>query len=123
MVKLAELVKYIEKTKGVKLFDIQVKFLDNLIQGKLTRVPRNFGKSMLINGYAEYLNHVLDDYTEGYEYDDYISGEDVMKTNLLNRRIIEEAVQNAEENFQKEKHKFETEYCIDWNNFTKKINN
>jgi len=120
MIELKEVVKFIEKDKNIKLFDFQVRFLDNLIHGKTTRVSRNFGKTMLINGYAKYLNYVHDNgYNEDYQYDDYIGGEEVMAAGLLSKGLLLRNLQDFENTYLETKKKYEQEYCIKIDNLKK----
>lgn len=55
------------------LTSAQKKFIGNLCEGKLTDTPRNFGKTFLIELYAECLNHYVDEVKYTEKADDYIS--------------------------------------------------
>ena len=59
MLKVCEVAKYIEKLYNIKLLDIQKDFLKHVIAGDTIYTPRCFGRSMIYNGYAEYLKNVL----------------------------------------------------------------
>lgn len=80
MLKVSEVTKYIEKLYNVKLLDIQKDFLKHVIAGDTIYTPRCFGRSMIYNGYAEYLKNVVgkstdysidpDDFDKVYTYKD-----------------------------------------------------
>jgi len=113
MISTNDVVNFIENSKGIKLFEPQIKFLDNLVHGKTTRVPRGFGKSMLINDYADYLNWIEDTgyVTDGYEYDDAISGECLLEMGLIDKNWLKNMISNADD---KTKLMLEREYCIEF---------
>ena len=59
MLKVSEVVKYIEKLYNIELLDIQKDFLKHVIAGDTIYTPRCFGRSMIYNGYADYLKNVV----------------------------------------------------------------
>ena len=56
---MAERSIYIERLYNVKLLDIQKDFLKHVIAGDTIYTPRCFGRSMIYNGYADYLKNVV----------------------------------------------------------------
>ena len=80
MLKVCEVAKYIEKLYNIKLLDIQKDFLKHVIAGDTIYTPKCFGRSMIYNGYAEYLKDVVgkstdysinpDDFDKVYTYKD-----------------------------------------------------
>ena len=59
MLKVSEVAKYIERLYNIKLLDIQKDFLKHVIAGDTIYTPRCFGRSMIYNGYADYLKNVV----------------------------------------------------------------
>lgn len=108
MITLDMCLKYIENkifTKTGKqiqpLTPAQKKFLGNLCEGKLTDTPRNFGKSFLIELYAECLNYYVDQVKYTVKPDDYISLEEMLEgyngfAPLLNKNIVDAYDCNSE---------------------------
>lgn len=80
MITLEMCLDYIENklftASGERIYPLtpaQKKFLGNLCEGKLTDTPRNFGKTFLIELYAECLNYYVDQVKYTIQADDYIS--------------------------------------------------
>lgn len=108
MITLDMCLDYIEKkvfTKSGKLIyqltPAQKKFLGNLCEGKLTDTPRNFGKTFLIEPYAECLNYYVDQVKYTVKPDDYISLEEMLEryngfAPLLNKIIVDAYDCNSE---------------------------
>lgn len=59
MLKVSEVVKHIEKLYGIKISDIQKDFLKHVIAGDTIYTPRYFGRSVIYDGYADYLKNVV----------------------------------------------------------------
>lgn len=59
MLKVSEIVKYIEDKNGVTLTDVQVDILRHIIKGETIYTPRACGRSMLYEGYANYLKDIV----------------------------------------------------------------
>ena len=59
MLKVSEVIKHIEKLYNIKLSDIQKDFLKHVIAGDTIYTPRHFGRSVIYNGYADYLKNVI----------------------------------------------------------------
>ena len=59
MLKVSEVAKYIEKLYNIELLDIQKDFLKHVIAGDTIYTPRCFGRSIIYNGYADYLKNVV----------------------------------------------------------------
>ena len=80
MLKVSEVAKYIEKLYNIELLDIQKDFLRHVIAGDIIYTPRCFGRSIIYNGYADYLKNVIgkstdysvdpDDFDKVYTYKD-----------------------------------------------------
>lgn len=81
MINLEDAVKYIEFTRKVKLKEYQIELLVNIMQKKITDCPRGCGKTLVINGYADYLNNVHDmcKHSSLVKADETICGERVIK--------------------------------------------
>lgn len=80
--------------KNVILLDTQKMFLENLVNGKVTDCPRCFGKTFLINLYAEYLNNQHDDvkYNHNIVADDYITCNEMISKGILSNEHIARAI-------------------------------
>ena len=111
MINTEDAVKFIETRYKTKLYDYQVKLLDNIIHGKITNTPRCCGKSFIIKGYSEYLDYLHDicKHDTHFKADDYISGEEVLNCHnpLLNINQIKSV-------FVKNPDKARREYNIDF---------
>lgn len=59
MLRVSEIVKYIEDKNEVTLTDVQVDILRHIIKGEIIYTPRACGRSMLYEGYADYLKNVV----------------------------------------------------------------
>lgn len=59
MLRVSEIVKYIEDKNEVTLTDVQVDILRHIIKGETIYTPRGCGRSMLYEGYADYLKNVV----------------------------------------------------------------
>lgn len=80
MLKVSEVAKHIEKLYNIELLDIQKDFLRHVIVGDVIYTPRCFGRSIIYNGYADYLKNVVgkctdysvdpDDFDKVYTYKD-----------------------------------------------------
>lgn len=55
MLKASEVIKHIEKLYKVELMDYQKEFVKHVIRGDVIYTPRCFGRSIIYNGYADYL--------------------------------------------------------------------
>lgn len=80
MLKVSEVVKHIEKLYNIELLDVQKDLLRHVIAGDVIYTPRCFGRSIIYNGYADYLKNVVgkstdysvdtDDFDKVYTYKD-----------------------------------------------------
>ena len=70
MLKVSEVITYIENKNRVNLTEYQKDMLKHIIVGDVIYTPRNFGRSMLYNGYADYLKDVVGKSTN-YSVDPY----------------------------------------------------
>ena len=59
MIKVSAVIKHIEKLYKVELTDTQIDCLKHVIKGDVIYTPRCFGRSMIYNGYADYLTNVV----------------------------------------------------------------
>lgn len=78
MINFEDVVKFIEKSNNIKLYDYQKKLLKNLIDGKITDCPRGCGKSTVINGYAKYLDYLHNSCKISIKADNFISGDEFL---------------------------------------------
>ena len=53
-----KIVKFIEEFYKFKLMDYQIEMLDAMLNGKSYSVPRRCGRTMILNGYKEYLDDI-----------------------------------------------------------------
>lgn len=87
MLKVSEVVNYIESTRHIKLQDIQKDILKHIINGEVIYTPRCCGRSMLYDGYAEYLKNVVGksiDYSvDPLDFDAVFTLDDIGRTNPL----------------------------------------
>ena len=64
MLKTSEVINHIEKMYDIKFMDYQKEFVKHVIQVDVIYTPRCFGRSMIYNGYADYLKNVIGKETE-----------------------------------------------------------
>jgi len=112
MLKLSNIIKFIEKKNGIKLLDTQKDCLKHIVKGDIIYTPRCFGRSMLYEGYADYLKSEIaktTDYSvESDDFDIVYKSTDVANTFIPKDRM-EEMRQNNLKNFEKE---FECKYKV-----------
>lgn len=110
MLKLSEVVKYIEKKNHITLLDKQKEMLRHIIKGDVIYTPRCFGRSMLYEGYADYLKNVIgktNDYSvDPLDFDKVYTLDDVINTQLFGGKMIGKLDEWEYEN----KAKFDMEY-------------
>ena len=110
MLKLSEVVKYIEKKNHITLLDKQKEMLRHIIKGDVIYTPRCFGRSMLYEGYADYLKNVIgktNDYSvDPLDFDKVYTLDDVINTQLFSGKMIGKLDEWEHEN----KAKFDMEY-------------
>ena len=110
MLKLSEVVKYIENKNHITLLDRQKDMLRHIIKGDVIYTPRCFGRSMLYEGYADYLKNVVgktvDFSVDPLDFDKVYTVEDVINTPLFGGRMIGKLDEWEREN----KAKFDMEY-------------
>ena len=110
MLKLSEVVKYIENKNHITLLDKQKEMLRHIIKGDVIYTPRRFGRSMLYDGYADYLKNVIgktSDYSVNpLDFDKVYTVDDVINTPLLDGKMIGKLDEWECEN----KAKFDMEY-------------
>ena len=106
MLKVSEVIKYIEKMYDIKLMDHQKDFVKHVIKGDLIYTPRCFGRSMIYDGYADYLKNVVGkstDYSvDPNDFDKVYTYKDVFPNVLLSSERLEEFKIMNKKNFEKE---------------------
>lgn len=106
MLKTSEVINYIEKMYDIKLMDYQKEFVKHVIQGDVIYTPRCFGRSMIYNGYADYLKNVVGketDYSvDPNDFDKIYTYKDVPKGALYPSEHIESAMNKSKKMFEKE---------------------
>lgn len=80
--------------RNIILLDDQKRFLENLVFGKITDCPRCFGKTFLINLYAEYLNKQHDElkFDDEIIADDFITSDEILSKGLLTKKHLANAL-------------------------------
>lgn len=106
MLKASEVIKHIEKMYDIKLMDFQKEFVKHVIKGDIIYTPRCFGRSMIYNGYADYLKNVVGknvDYSvDPDDFDKVFTYKDVpVNTLICNDRLVDWKNENKEK-FSKE---------------------
>ena len=113
MIKTSKVVSHIEKLYGVKLLDVQKDCLKHIIAGDLIYTPRCFGRSMLYDGYADYLKRIEGsrvDYTiDPLDFDKVYTYKDVISDGLYSAKILSECEAQCPEKFKRE---YSGEYTI-----------
>lgn len=92
MLRVSEIVKYIEVKNEVILTDVQVDILRHIIKGDTIYTPRACGRLMLYEGYADYLKNVIGketDYTINPLDFDKIYRIDDMSPNMYPEKLLE----------------------------------
>jgi len=105
MIKLNDVVKYIEEKSKIELFDYQKEFLKHIIRGDDIYMPRGTGRSMIYNGYADYLKEKIakeTDYSVGAKgYNKIFTYRDIPEA-IYARGLIEDIRLDNPELFEKE---------------------
>lgn len=101
MLKASEVIKHIEKMYDIKLMDFQKEFVKHVIKGDIIYTPRCFGRSMIYNGYADYLKNVVGknvDYSvDPDDFDKIFTYKDVpVNTLICNDRLVDWKNENKE---------------------------
>lgn len=104
MLKVSEVITYIENKNRVNLTEYQKDMLKHIIVGDVIYTPRNFGRSMLYNGYADYLKDVVGKSTnysvDPYDFDKVYTYKDAPR--LYPDDLVENISNKDEELFNKE---------------------
>lgn len=112
MLDVNEIVAFVEKKYNVQLFDYQKRFLENIVHGRVTAVPRACGTSMLLNGYHAYLSDFYNRRKfEATGYDDAVSGYDVLRHRMLNWEGLKEVASHIDREM------FEREFLVKYDDF------
>jgi len=94
MLKVSDVVTYIENLYHVKLMDFQKDLLKHIIAGDVIYTPRCVGRSMLYNGYADYLQHVVGkttDYSvDPLDFDKVYTCKDIIDNKLMSKEKLED---------------------------------
>ena len=67
--KVQDIVDFIEKMYGFKLFDYQIEMVKAIVEGKTFSIPRQCGRTMIINGYKQYLNKLYENHMRAEDAD------------------------------------------------------
>lgn len=106
MLKASEVIKHIEKMYDVKLLDYQKDFVKHVIRGDVIYTPRCFGRSMIYNGYADYLKNVVGKETnyliDPNDFDKVYTYKDTLKDALCSSEYFEKAKNIDKKRFEKE---------------------
>ena len=101
-----EALYFIENKLNINLFNYQKRLLKNLIDNKITNVPRGAGTTFVIELYCKYLSKYLNDLHYKCKftavYDDYITGEEVIKEGLFSKEFIKKCCDGNEQLAKKE---------------------
>ena len=93
MLEVSKVIEYIEKLYDVKLFDYQKDVLKHIVAGDVIYTPRCCGRSILYNGYADYLKNVIGkdvDYSlEPSEFDKVYTYKDIPSNTLYTDEWLE----------------------------------
>ena len=94
MLKVSKVIEHIERLYDIKLFDYQKDLLKHIVAGDVIYTPRSCGRSMLYDGYADYLVHVVgrgtdysvnpNDFDKVYTYKDVPIGK-MYSNNILEK--------------------------------------
>lgn len=97
MLKVSDVAAHIENLYHVELLDFQKDLLKHIVAGDIIYTPRCVGRSMLYNGYADYLQNVVGkttdysvnplDFDKVYTYKDIIDNRLMSKDKLENMRM------------------------------------
>lgn len=94
MLKVSDVVTYIENLYHVKLMDFQKDLLKHIIAGDVIYTPRCVGRSMLYNGYADYLQYVVGkttDYSvDPLDFDKVYTCKDIIDNKLMSKEKLED---------------------------------
>lgn len=94
MLKVSNVVTHIEKLYNIELMDYQKEFLKHIISGDVIYTPRCFGRSILYNGYADYLQNVVGKTTDysvnPLDFDKVYTYKDVPENKLIDKKKMEE---------------------------------
>lgn len=106
MLKVSEVIKHIEKLYGIKLMEYQKEFVKHVIKGDLIYTPRCFGRSMIYDGYADYLKNVVGKMTDfsvdPSDFDKVYTYKDVPRNTLYNDDFLQNWKKENKECFSKE---------------------
>ena len=93
MLKVSEVVAYIENLYHVELMDFQKDLLKHIIAGDVIYTPRCVGRSMLYNGYANYLQDVggktTDFSVNPLDFDKVYTCIDIIDNKLMSKEKME----------------------------------
>lgn len=94
MLKVSEIVAYIENLYHIELMNFQKDLLKHIIAGDVIYTPRCVGRSMLYNGYADYLQNVVGkttDYSvDPLDFDKVYICKDIIDNKLMSKEKLED---------------------------------
>lgn len=106
MLKVSDVVAHIEKLYKVELTDFQKDLLKHIIVGDVIYTSRGIGRSMLYNGYADYLKNVVGktvDYSVNpLDFDKVYTYKDIIDDELMNKNKVEDMKRIAPELFSRD---------------------
>jgi|GEM_PF-2854762 len=94
MIELNDVIEYIETKNEIQLYEYQKEFLKHIIRGDTIYTPRCAGRSVLYNGYADYLKEKIaksTDYSVGAKgYNKIFTYHDVVQEMTYQEGLFEE---------------------------------
>lgn len=106
MLKVSKVIEHIERLYDIKLFDYQKDLLKHIVAGDVIYTPRSCGRSMLYDGYADYLVHVVGrgtDYSVNpNDFDKVYTYKDVPIGKMYSNNILEKWKKEDKTLFEKE---------------------
>lgn len=105
MINIENVINYIETTNHIKLYDFQKEILRHIIKGDIVYTPRCAGRSLLVEGYADYMKKYLcqTDYSHGKDgYDAIFTYEDELPSKLITKKQCDELKETSPEIFKRE---------------------
>ena len=108
MIELNDVIDFIEHKYSLRLFEFQKQMLGAIVNGQIVLAPRCCGKTMLINGYRDYLEEFYK--TQPTQFDCQVGGLHVARTGLLSLDLMKKAAKSAQRTGRE--HVFEREYVV-----------
>lgn len=94
---------YIEHKNKIKLTPMQLQILKAIIRGDVIYTARGIGRSILYNGYADYLKDRIakdtDRSIESTEYDSIFTASMLQEDDIVKGSRLKDTINNLKENF------------------------